>query len=378
MQDTHLKGHVLASQLRSEIGDLFVAEDITIDFPEVGAVRFRGRFQGSKEEAHLKCETRFAPYNLMPIIRQVDGQDVLIALPIPVHLEPESTEPVATGRPWVNVVLFLATTFTVLMAGAQQNTGNFWADILSGWPFALGLLGILLTHEFGHYFAAKYHGMETTLPYFIPMPLGILGTFGAVIVNRSRMQNRRALLDLGAAGPLAGLIVAVPVLLVGLALSKVDTLDHCTAENLCYMEGNSILYLGLKYLVFGRVLPSDGVDVMIHPLAFAGWAGILVTSFNLIPVGTLDGGHIVRALLGKKARVLYWPVVLMLAGLGFLWPGWWLWAGLVFVFGRMNAVPLDDSTPLDFKRKVIAVIALAVFVLTFTPLPLTIIPSTMF
>ena len=113
-------------------------------------------------------------------------------------------------------------------------------------------------------------------------------------------------------------------------------------------------------------------------MAFAGWVGILVTSLNLIPVGTLDGGHIVRALLGKKARALHLPVVLILGVLGFLWIGWWLWAGLAYFFGRMNAVPLDDSTPLDFKRKVIGVIAIAVFVLTFTPLPFSIIPNVLF
>ncbi len=358
----------LTKQLLAEIGDLFAVEDITTGFPRPGAVRFRGRLLVPAGEAGPKLRARLDPHGLIPVIRQLEGQDVLVAMP------PLATPEVSTGRPWVNVVLFLMTVVTVLMAGVQQDTGNLLADILSGWPLAVGLLGILLTHEFGHYFAARYHGIPATLPYFIPMPLSLLGTFGAVINIKAPMRDRRALLDIGAAGPLAGLIVALPVLLVGLALSPVEPLGSCPPDQVCFMEGNSLIYLAVKYLVFGQVLPGGGVDVMIHPLAFAGWAGILVTALNLLPVGTLDGGHVAYALLGNKARYLYVPVLLALVGLGFLWNGWWLWAGLVLFFGRMHAQPLDNTTPLDGKRKLIAIIALAVFVLTFTPIPIVLIP----
>ncbi len=362
----------LSKQLRAEIGDLFAVEDITSDFPVPGAVRFRGRLLTSAREAQAKLGTRFEPYGLRPLLRREGGQDVLLALPA-TELSADESAP-SVGRPWVNIVLFVATVFTVLMAGVQQSTGNFLADLLTGWPFAAGLIVILLTHEFGHYFAARYHGVAATLPYFIPMPLSLLGTFGAVINIRSPMRDRRALLDIGAAGPLAGLIVALPVLLVGLALSPVEPIGQCPADTICYLEGNSLLYLGAKYLVHGQVLPGGGMDVMLHPLAFAGWAGILISALNLLPVGTLDGGHIAYALLGDKARYLFYPILLILVLLGIYWNGWWLWAGLVFLFGRMHARPLDNATPLDDRRKVIALVALIVFVITFTPLPITIIP----
>ncbi|MBN1315130.1 MAG: site-2 protease family protein [Anaerolineales bacterium] len=359
-------------QILAEIGDLIAVEDITTDFMHSGAFRFRGQLQIPEKEAIQRLNQRMEPFDLIPILRRVDGQDVLLLTPYqPVE---QAGKPVSTGKPWVNLVLFIATVFTVLMAGMQQSTGNLLADILSGWPFAVGLLGILLTHEFGHYFASKYHGIPASLPYFLPMPLSPLGTFGAVIINRGRMRNRRVLLDIGAAGPLAGLIVSFPVLLIGLALSTVEPLaGQCSAANPCMMEGNSLLYLGIKYLVFGRILPGNGLDVMIHPVAFAGWAGMLVTALNLLPVGTLDGGHVAYALLGNKARYLYMPILVALIGMGFMWNGWWLWAGLLFFFGRMRAEPIDDVTPLDGKRKVIAVIALLAFVLTFSPIPLTFI-----
>ncbi len=364
-------------QLVAELGDLFFVEDITTDFSEPGAVRFRGRLQVPVDEATSKLRMRWLDHNLMPVIRQVEGQDVVVALPLAGRTV---TPAVRVGRPWVNLVLFLATVVTVLFAGGQMSgfdpSGGDWVGfLLSGWPFAAGLLVTLVTHEFGHYFAAQYHGVAATLPYFIPMPLSVLGTFGAVINIKTPMRDRRALLDIGAAGPLAGLVVALPVLIVGLALSPVQPLDgQCTADQPCLMEGNSLLYLGSKLLVFGRVLPSEGEDVMLHPLAFAGWAGVLVTALNLLPVGTLDGGHVANALLGKKARFLYFPVLLTLVALGFLWEGWWLWAVMMLFFGRMNARPLDDVTPLDARRQVVAVVTLLVFVLTFTPLPMTIIP----
>jgi Zn-dependent protease len=140
------------------------------------------------------------------------------------------------------------------------------------------------------------------------------------------------------------------------------------------MEGNSLLYLLLKYVMFGQWLPGDGVDVFIHPVAFAGWAGLLVTSLNLIPAGQLDGGHVLYSIFGERAQQLTWPIIIVLAAMGLLvWPGWFLWAGLVFLFGRGHPGPLDRVTQLDARRKLIAGLVLAAFVLTFTPVPLTIV-----
>jgi hypothetical protein len=140
------------------------------------------------------------------------------------------------------------------------------------------------------------------------------------------------------------------------------------------LEGNSLLYLLLKYALFGRWLPGDGLDVFIHPVAFAGWAGLLVTSLNLIPAGQLDGGHVLYSLLGDRAQRLTWPIILILVALGLLvWPGWFIWAGLVFLFGQGHPGPLDRITPLDMRRKILGLLVLAVFILTFTPVPLTIV-----
>jgi membrane-associated protease RseP (regulator of RpoE activity) len=247
---------------------------------------------------------------------------------------------------------------------------HFW----QGWPFALSLLSILLAHELGHYFMGRHYRVPVSLPYFIPLPLpdffgNILGTMGAVIRMKAPITDRRAMLDIGAAGPLVGLLVAVPVLVLGLGMSTVQPLP---ANQAYQMEGNSLLYLLIKYVMFGRWLPGGGVDVFIDPVAFAGWAGLLVTSLNLIPAGQLDGGHVFYSLLGNRAQMFTWPIIAALVALGlFAWPGWLLWAGLVFLFGRGHPGPLDNITQLDTRRKVVAVLVLLAFVLTFTPIPLT-------
>jgi membrane-associated protease RseP (regulator of RpoE activity) len=243
-------------------------------------------------------------------------------------------------------------------------------NLLDGLPYAAALLGILAAHEMGHYLTARRVGAPTSLPYFLPMPLGF-GTFGAVISMAAPPRNRRHLLAIAAAGPLAGLAVAIPVLLIGLSLSRVAPLP---AAGLYQMEGNSLLYAALKYVMFGELLPGNGRDVMIHPVAFAGWAGILVTGLNLIPAGQLDGGHIVYALLGERwSRVVLWAVLAALAGLAFLWQGWFLWLFLIFLFGRMRLAPLDDVTPLTARQRALAIAMMVLFVLVFTPIPLRIV-----
>jgi membrane-associated protease RseP (regulator of RpoE activity) len=228
-----------------------------------------------------------------------------------------------------------------------------------------------VAHELGHYFTARSLGSPTSLPYFIPMPLGPFGTLGAFIRMSIPPRNRRHLLAIGAAGPIAGLIVAIPVLLLGLSLSHVQPLPPGGYQ----MEGNSLLYAGFKFLAFGRFLPTAIEDVFIHPIAFAGWAGLLVTGLNLLPAGQLDGGHIVYALLGQKgARTVTWIVLAALAGLSFVWNGWALWLVLVLVFGRLQDMPLDDITELNGWQRGVAVAMIVVFLLVFTPAPLTIVP----
>jgi membrane-associated protease RseP (regulator of RpoE activity) len=229
------------------------------------------------------------------------------------------------------------------------------------------------------------------------MPFSPFGTMGAFINMKEHPKNRRQLLDIGIAGPLSGLIVAIPVLLLGLSLSTVSSLPQAMPPG-SMMEGNSLLYLLSKFAVFGQFLPAPetyggmnpilywvryfftgtpfpfgGLDVQLHPVAFAGWAGILITGLNLIPAGQLDGGHMLYVLFGRRTAQRILPFILVaLVGLGFVWSGWWLWAMIIFILGRVYAEPLDQITPLDGRRRFMAGLALILFVLTFTPVPLLI------
>ncbi len=326
-------------------GDLMLIEDVTdgvglTDKAPGQAVRLRGRLLIPADEAWPR----------------------LAALPV--------TFRPARARPAIALLMFTLTILSCLFVGAQMAEGA-GLNLLAGWPFALSLLAILAAHEFGHYLVARRLGSPTSLPYFIPMPFGPFGTLGAFITMSVPPRNRRHLLAIGAAGPLAGLVVAVPVLILGLSLSKVLPLPPGGYQ----MEGNSLLYAGLKLLMFGRLLPAGGEDVWIHPVAFAGWAGLLVTALNLIPAGQLDGGHIAYALLGPQgARRATWAVLAALVGLSFLWTGWALWLALVFFFGRMQDMPLDEVTELTVGQRALAAAMVVIFALVFVPIPLVVVP----
>jgi membrane-associated protease RseP (regulator of RpoE activity) len=297
-----------------------------------------------------------------------DGRVVLIAL--------RGTLRSAAQRRGLAALLFGLTVLSCLFAGAQMpeevvRRGIVNFNLLDGLPFAISLLAILAAHELGHYFMARHLGAPVSLPYFIPMPLGPFGTLGAVINMPAPARNRRQLLMIGMAGPLAGLAVAIPVLLYGLSLSEVVPLP----DGGYTMEGNSILYSLLKYITFGQWLPSNGVDVFINEIAFAGWAGLLVTALNLIPAGQLDGGHVLYALFGERgARVVYLVVLGALVFLSARWPGWLLWLALLFLFGRLRMPPLDDVTELREGQRVLAALMLVLFAVVFTPAPLVLVP----
>jgi len=272
--------------------------------------------------------------------------------------------------------------------------------MLQGWPFAVSLLGILLAHEFGHYLVGRARGEKVTLPYFIPFPFSAFGTMGAFINMKEIPKNRKYLMDIGIAGPLIGLLVAIPVLFIGLRLSSVTPIQTDLPEGYVhFLEGNSIFYLFAKFISFGKLLPQpasygdmlpfvywvryfftgspmplSGLDVQIHPVAWAGWAGLFVTAINLIPAGQLDGGHIFYVLFGKKTAQKAFPFILgAMVLLGFSWSGWWMWAALILFMGRRYAEPLDQITTIDRKRKVLGWVALVIFILIFIPVPLVII-----
>jgi len=269
--------------------------------------------------------------------------------------------------PWTNLVLFLLTVLTTLAAGAMMEGKNILSDpflILKGWSFAVPLLSILLCHEFGHYIESKINGIKVSLPYFIPGPT-ILGTFGAVIRSKSPFKNRKNLLDVGAAGPIAGFVVAVIVVILGLSYSQVVEKVPQASISL----GDSLIFKLLSFLVLKKI--PEGYDVLLSPTAFAGWAGILVTMLNLLPIGQLDGGHIIYALLGKRQKKIALVAVLALIPLGiFLWEGWLVWVVLILIIKLGHPPTLNDQIPLDPRRKIIGWTAMFIFILSFTPVPI--------
>ena len=290
------------------------------------------------------------------MLRKHHEQDVVLATPGIVRA--------GTYNPAINVVLFLATVLTTLFTGAMLAGANPLrnpAGLLTGAPFAFTLLGILGVHELGHYFVGRRHGVAVTLPYFIPVPFG-LGTFGAFIQMKSPVTNKKALFDVGIAGPLAGFLVAVPLLVAGLLLSPIVRMPGGT-----HALGSSLLVEWITTLV--RPHPA-GYAVFLNPVAFAAWFGLLVTGINLLPIGQLDGGHIAYALFGGRARYLGWVVVVALVVMGLtFWQGWLTWAFLAFLFGVRHPAPLDEITELNAARRLLGLLTLGLLFLLITPAP---------
>lgn len=342
-------------------------------------LRFDGRFLIDSEAAFDQLDAQFAPLNLTPVFRVTDGNTHSV------YVIEGRAKPERRGWTW-NAVLFAATVLSVLYVGAIMrineigfemplvglfHSNSFQSNPLPylhyGIPYAAGVLLILGAHELGHYFAARRRGIAVTLPYFLPFPFGVFGTFGAFIQLREPMKNRKVLLEIGAAGPLAGLVFAVPIVLFGLATSITAPVGPGL------VEGNSILYAVAKRLVFGDWLPNAQIDVLVNQLAWAGWTGLFVTGLNLLPLGQLDGGHVLYSLIGERAKLIYFPAIAALAALTLLTEGSLMFMLILLIFfGRTHAVPLDNVTPLDPRRRALAIGTLAVFLLVFVPLPLTV------
>jgi hypothetical protein len=355
----------LARQLAEAIEAVFAVESIATDPGKGHSIRLQGQLRTDSGRAYSHIAARFKAFGYTPLLRQQGEQFTVTAVP--------GVFPHKSARERGAAVLFVLTVLSMLFASAAAQAPD-WGWVLrhplAGLPFTAALLGILAAHELGHYFMARRVGVSASLPYFIPMPLSLFGTMGAIIRTRSPMRDRRQLLAIGAAGPLAGLIVAVPTLIIGLLRSQVQPIPM--QEGLL-VEGNSLLYLALKFVVFRQILPRGGYDVFLDPVAFAAWAGLLLTSVNLIPAGQLDGGHIAYALMGKHARWLSRLTIIMTAALGFVWSGWFLWTVLLVVFGQQSAEPLDDVTSLTATQKAFAICMLILFAVLFTPLPMTLL-----
>ena len=383
------------------VRDFFEIENITFGGPKQPfIVRYQSVPKSNPGDSFDALLSAIAPQELTAVMRKENDDIILFLMP--------ERKRKKSFNPSLNLIMFILTLLSVLLTGGLYGYQGVLPEgilptimelVRSGWPFAISLLAILGAHEFGHYFAGRKHKVDVTLPFFIPFPLSLLGTMGAFINMRSVPRNKRALFDLAVTGPLSGAIVSMVVLIIGLLLSEVSTLptDPLTDAAL-QMEGNSILYLLSKLVIFGEVLPKPSgvegfslaafwlryfftgepfpwgaLDVMLHPVAWAGWAGFLVTGINLIPAGQLDGGHIFFAMFGKTAAAKALPIIVgSLVTMGFFWNGWWLWAGMIFFLGRRSAETLDQVTKLDARRRFIGYAALVLFILTFIPVPITI------
>ena len=291
-------------------------------------------------------------------------------------------------RVWRHVVLFLLTLVTTTLVGIDHYINFFlgfrtavelpfslWELALRGLWYSVSILAILGAHEFGHYYACRYYGVDASLPYFLPVPPIVLsGTLGAFIRIRQPIPTKRALFDIGIAGPLAGFVVLIPVLMIGMYMSQVVQLPK-DFDGTVFELGEPLLFKAATWLTFGSV--PDGYTVSMHPVAFAAWFGMLATTLNLFPVGRTDGGHISYAVLGRHSTTVSIITIACLDALSFFATSWILWTvlmiGLLAVFGPRHPSTYDEHVPLDPARMWVAAIGVVVFLICFAPVPLQII-----
>ena len=399
--------------LNSHVSRIFRIEDVTAGNPREWIARYRGQLLGDDSAAaYDQLAEAVRPYQITPLFRKgEDGRQVI-------YLTPALNISRPSRRITINIVLIVLTFLSMMLtnvtvppdARASDNSILvLFRNILTGLPFALSMMGILFAHEMGHYIACRYYKVPATFPFFIPAPLlSPLGTFGAFIAMRGIPKNKRILFDVGIAGPLAGFVIAVPVLLYGLSISHLGPIDRPPEGLSGFLEGNSLFYLFSKYLIFGKLLPEPvnmhglspfmywlqyffsghpipygGLDVQISSVALAGWGGLLVTALNLVPVGTLDGGHVAYGLFGENARRIFPIMIGLLIALSIL-PAfltlsfgsfnysWLLWVFILFWLGNVRTAPLDDITELDPARRALGFIVLILFILLFTPVPMAV------
>jgi membrane-associated protease RseP (regulator of RpoE activity) len=308
------------------------------------------------------------------MLRKRDGEYLLALTPKPLIAKPKPI--------WVNILLLLATIITTTLVGSQfwilqvERIGLQWSLLLlkkeyllkGAIYFSLPLLLILGCHELGHYFVSRRYKVPATLPYFIPLPpipgFLSLGTLGAVISTRGTIPNKRALLDIGIAGPLVGFLIAIPVTLIGLSLAQ--QLPPPLPPKL----GETELVLGLPLLFLLLEKLANIAPLSLHPTLFAGWIGLLVTAMNLLPAGQLDGGHIAYASLGGKQKYTSVAALVLMLVLSYFFPVWILFAFIILLTGIRHPPPLNDITPLGLRGKLLAIFALLMFILSFVPIPI--------
>ena len=338
---------------------------------EAGVQMYRGRLREPASAAFDKLKRAFTP-GTVPLLQGEDeklGAEILL---LPRRIEEEKLErPV---RSWLHWLLFAFTVLTTTWAGAAHQGVNLLREpdrFPVGLPYSLGLMTILGLHELGHYFMARRHAIKVTPPFFIPVPFA-LGTFGAFIQMRSPTESRRALFDVAVAGPLAGLAVAVPALVVGLRSSTILPSDMVAGPGFFggTSAGSSVLFALLAKLSLGDALEVGHV-IRLSPLAFAGWLGIFITGLNLLPIGSLDGGHAARAMFGTRigktiSTVAMWSLFLLAL---FVWPGLMMWALLAFFLAGTGTPPLNDLSPIPPGRRWLGYAMFLILASILMPLP---------
>jgi Zn-dependent protease len=334
---------------------------------------FRGHLAVDSETAYTALSERFIPLGYTPLLRREGDYDVIVALHRVFGSARKGAPQVTRWLP--NAVLLLITIITTTLMGAVLEQSQALVNnpmllfqqpalVLTGLPASFTIMSILGIHELGHYFVARRHRLETTLPYFIPVPFGF-GTFGAIIRIRTPWHNRKALFDVGLAGPIAGLLVALPLFFVGLMTSP-----HQPPIPEGTPLGSPLLLRWIEDAVYLlRGIPEHH-EIYVNAMTFAAWFGLVVTGFNLLPVGQLDGGHVAHALLGRRARALGLAVMVALVILGTLaWQGWYAWAAMIFLSGWQHPDPLNTVAPLGRPRMIAGLFAFVLIALLFTPSP---------
>ncbi|HIG99647.1 MAG TPA: site-2 protease family protein [Thermoplasmata archaeon] len=350
--------------LQREVGQRFPFYDMKSN---INTVAFFCRIdEETLEEKFESLRITLLEKQYIPMIKNEHGEHIIYIVKKPHGKKPRSV--------WVNIILLIATIFTTTLAGALQ-----WVDIdqvdwmnMFSVPylwqgfifFSVPLLLILGVHEMGHYYASKKHHVDASLPYFIPLPPPfLLGTFGALISTREPIPNRKALLDIGVAGPLCGFLVAIPVSLIGFFLMQQSPIPLPS-------NGTNLSLMPPLLLQWMQNLFSISGNYVIHPTLFAGWVGIFLTAVNLLPAGQLDGGHVARAILKEKHKYVSWLVIFVLAALSFFYTGWLMFAIIILLFiGTQHQPPLNEITPLDTRRKLLGLAILLIFILSFAPIP---------
>ena len=343
-----------------------------VDTTHADGVRYYGEPRGETQEVVQRVAPQFRRRGYRVSLRRETGEYVLVASERTLGVD---------GVPWVNVALALLTLVSTLYAGTRWYGLSVMADpttLLAAWPFAASVMGVLAVHEFGHYALSRHHKVQASLPYFIPLP-NLLGTLGAVIRMRDNMPSRRALFDIGVAGPLAGIVATIVVTAIGVTLPPVEvTTGVATQVELGY----PLLLQGIAALMGAQLTYADPT-LLPNPVVIGGWVGAFVTFLNLLPVGQLDGAHVTRALVGDRIGGIQKLVPLALFGLAgylYVFEGgraavlWAFWGFLSILFARVGSVTPVDESPLGTGRRAIGALTLVIGALCFVPIPLVLTP----